>query len=78
MLMTLCHDTAEYIIHRIFSETDGYKIEHEPNGRNECPDIKLTYPNGDETYIEVKSVLCSFFDDNTFKGKVNNAMKGID
>ena len=78
MLMTLCHDTAEYIIHRIFPETDGYKIEHEPNGRNECPDIKLTYPNGDETYIEVKSVLCSFFDDNTFKGKVNNAMKGID
>lgn len=30
MLMTLCHDTSEYIVHRIFSETDGYKIEHEP------------------------------------------------
>lgn len=30
MLMTLCHDTSEYIIHRIFPEIDGYKIEHEP------------------------------------------------
>lgn len=78
LLMNLCHSASEYITQCIFPENIGYKIEHEPNGRNECPDIKLTYPDETETYIEVKSVLCSFFDDNTFKGKVNNAMKGID
>ena len=76
MLMTLCHDTAEYIIHRIFSETDGYKIEHEPNGRNECPDIKLTYPNGDETYIEVKGGRKVHFDEREVVAEIASKIEG--
>jgi len=42
LLMNLCHSASEHIMHCIFPENIGYKIEHEPNGRNECPDIKLT------------------------------------
>lgn len=78
LLMNMCPGNSEYILHTIFNEQDGFIIEHEPNGRNECPDLKVTWPDKTVSYIEVKSVLCSFFDDGTFKGKVNNAMKGID
>ncbi|WQJ52080.1 MAG: hypothetical protein [phage Lak_Megaphage_RVC_AP3_GC31] len=78
LLMNMCPGNSEYILHTIFKEQDGFIIEHEPNGRNECPDLKVTWPDKTVSYIEVKSVLCSFFDDGTFKGKVNNAMKGID
>lgn len=78
LLMSQCPHISEYILHTIFKEQDGFIIEHEPNGRNECPDLKITWLDKTVSYIEVKSVLCSFFDDNTFKGKVNNAMKGTD
>lgn len=78
LLMNMCPGNSEYILHTIFKVQDGFIIEHEPNGRNECPDLKVTWPDKTVSYIEVKSVLCSFFDDDTFKGKVNNAMKGID
>ena len=76
LLMHLCPLASEYILHMIFDEK-GFIVEPEPNGRNECPDLKVTWPDKTVSYIEVKSVLCSFFDDGTFKGKVNNAMKGI-
>lgn len=68
----------EYLPEHIFPETEGYKIIHEPNGRNECPDIKVIYPDGRETYIEIKSVLGGFYSDGKFYAKVNNAMKGTD
>lgn len=69
---------AEYISHTIFNESEGFTIIHEPNGRNECPDLAIIWPDGTVSYIEVKSILCSFFNDNKFKGNVNNAMKGVD
>lgn len=76
-IQSLLSTEAEYIPDIIFNKDNGYTVIHEPNGKNECPDLCIIKDNK-KHYVEIKSVLCSFYDDNTFKGNVNNAMKGID